>query len=166
MREELAHAARSIPLRDREGSVRAFAMVDAGDYEGLSAHRWHLTAYGYAARHIGGRKNRKSVLMHREVLHLAPGDPRQCDHRNLRRLDNRRANLRIVTDAQNKQNVRARRTSTSRYRGVHWDAGRGKWTASATLDGRTKFLGRFDTEQEAADAAAVWREAHMPFTTN
>jgi hypothetical protein len=41
---------------------------------------------------------------------------------------------------------------TSLYRGVSWDRSRNKWAARIGPRGADKFLGRFDTEAEAADA--------------
>lgn len=45
---------------------------------------------------------------------------------------------------------------TSRFAGVCWDASRQKWMAKIKVAGRTKNLGRFDEEEEAAGA---YREA-------
>jgi hypothetical protein len=101
-------------------------------------------------------------LMHRELLGLTTGDSRQGDHINRDRLDNRRANLRIVTLAENRQNLAAQRGSTSAYRGVSWDKQAEKWRASAKLDGKAKFLGTFEREEDAGRAAADFRAEHMP----
>jgi hypothetical protein len=42
----------------------------------------------------------------------------------------------------------------STHKGVCFDRDRGKWKAKVFLDGKTKFLGYFLTEKEAAIAAA------------
>lgn len=47
---------------------------------------------------------------------------------------------------------------------VTWDKSRGKWMATAMLDGRRTTIGRFDTEDQAAAAVAAWRAEHMPFS--
>lgn len=41
---------------------------------------------------------------------------------------------------------------TSQYRGVCWHRLKKKWQASIRISGKIKYLGRFDTEQEAAAA--------------
>lgn len=41
-----------IPLRDRHGEVRAFAIVDDADFEWLNQWRWHLDGEGYARRSV------------------------------------------------------------------------------------------------------------------
>jgi hypothetical protein len=165
MREELAGAAKGIPLYTKGGVIGAFAVVDAADYEWASQHRWRLHTTGRAVRgqYDPATQGTVTVRLHRELMGLALGDPREVDHINRDPLDNRRANLRVVSHQQNRQNTNGQRGSTSRYLGVSWDASRGQWKAQAKLHGRGYFIGRYETEQEAADAAAAWRERHMPF---
>jgi hypothetical protein len=142
-----------------------YAMVDEADFAEVARHRWHLSDTGYACRWTGPRKGRKRVRMHRFILHGVLAVTDQVDHINRDRLDCRRGNLRVSSDALNRQNVPARGGS-SRYRGVTWDKSRGKWVAQAKLNGKRKFLGRFDSEEEAADAARRWREENMPHATD
>ena len=159
-----------ISLRRRDGSTRAHVLVDGADFEWLSQWRWCLSAQGYAYRLLylgGGQRNqkRRALLMHRLLLGLEHGDPHQGDHRNGDRLDCRRRNLRVVTLAQNAQNLtRRRQGSLSRFRGVAWDKEAGRWMARANLNGRAYHLGRFDREKDAAAVAAAWRAEHMPYS--
>jgi hypothetical protein len=162
MAGELAHAARGIPLHARDGSIRAFAMVDADLHPALARHRWSLHPHGYVLRYVGGRKNRRCERLHRRVLSLGDGDSRQVDHRNRNKLDNRRANLRTATNAENRQN-QGSQAGSSRYRGVTWDKSREEWMAQAQLAGKHFHLGRFRSEKRAAEAAAAFRRQHMPF---
>jgi|SRR6516162_8902626 hypothetical protein len=105
----------------------------------------------YAARGRGSRNNRRYWYMHRVILGIT--DPKvQADHINGNGLDNRRVNLRIVTNKQNSHNSRPHRDGSSKYRGVSWDQSRRRWRAQYAIDGRPKFLGRFDSEVEAAKA--------------
>lgn len=162
-----------IPLRNRAGEIVAQASIDAGD-EHLAIHRWCLdpgnrerSGKPYVKRIVwmGVGKPPLTIYLHREVLGLAPGDPRKGDHIDGNTLNCRRANLRIATTAENAQN-QGSRGGTSEHRGVTWDKSRQKWMATAMLAGRRTTIGRFDTEQEAADAAAAWRAEHMPFSTD
>lgn len=87
------------------------------------------------------------------------------DHKNRNTLDNRRSrNLRVMTDAENKQNTKRRKTGSSRYRGVYWNKRSKKWHAKLGLNGKQKFLGAFDNEIEAARAAQEARLKYMPYT--
>ena len=150
-------SAARIPLRARNGMVRAWTIVDPGDYAWLNKNRWCLNTSGYAIR-----GSRPQLRMHRVLMGLAPGDEREVDHINGERLDNRRANLRILTRAQNLQNVRSARGSASRYRGV-W-RNRNYWVAEVQSGGRRYFLGRFVSEEEAGRAAAACRAELLPFS--
>lgn len=151
-----------IPLLKKDGTVAGYAIVDAADYEWLAAWNWHLDL-GYVTRceHRNGRSH--TIRMHREILGLERGDGKQADHINRNRLDNRRENLRVVTDGENKHNLPSCRGSTSRYRGVCWDRARGKWVAAYTLKGKFHYLGRFDSELEAARKAEAARQVVMPY---
>jgi hypothetical protein len=151
-----------IPLRARDGSVRAYALVDDADFEWLSQRRWHLSTEGYVERHESGRL----IYMHRLILGLEHGDPRKGDHENRNRLDNRRSNLRIAErgDLDNNQNVGVRADNTAGCRGVSWDKQRRKWKAQVQVTGEIHFLGRFETSAEADAACKAFRAERMPFS--
>lgn len=75
------------------------------------------------------------------------------DHINGDSLDNRLANLRLVTTTQNMWNVdHALSTSSSGIRGVHRHSQSGKWVSEISINGKKKHLGVFPT-QEAASLA-------------
>lgn len=153
-----------VPLRRGDGSVRAWTLIDADEYDSVTQRRWHLVR-GRAARSLKIDGTRRAVFLARQILRLDLDDPRHVDHINRDRLDNRRANLRTVTNAQNLQNVGSRPGSRSRFRGVSWDKNQGGWQVKAMVAGRNHFLGRFDDEVEAARVADAFRLEHMPFAT-
>lgn len=97
-----------IPLRARDGSIRTYALVDESDYQWLNQWTWRLSSTGYARRGItvGDWREKRIVQlrMHREIVGLPLGDPREVDHINGNALDNRRVNLRATTHAENHQN--------------------------------------------------------------
>jgi hypothetical protein len=137
-----------------------FAWVDPADADLVESYRWYSSHNGYA---MSTARGRPTLRMHRLVMGLGPGDPRRVDHINRDKMDNRRANLRLVTTAENGQNVPARGGS-SRHRGVSWVTRLRRWRAEVVLAGRHHFLGHFDDEDEAARAAADFRREHMPFS--
>lgn len=155
---------KTIPLCGKAGTG-LFAIVDDEDYELVAPFKWYLTL-GYVIRNgPDGKANRKGSVtrMHRLICGLDVGDSRECDHRNLDKLDNRRGNLRVCTRGQNQQNLSGR-GGMSCYRGVTFDKRWGRWRATATVDGRTHSGGYFDDELDAARAAQALRVQLMPFT--
>lgn len=138
-----------VPLRRRDGSVKAVAIIDGSDWPAVSQHRWYLSdEYPQAYIRGLGRKMR----LHRFLMGEPPQSGLMVDHRNQNPLDNRRCNLRWTTNAGNKQNGRAHRDSTSAHRGVSWSSRRQTWVAQAAPNGRCRFLGHFAREEDAAEA--------------
>jgi hypothetical protein len=92
--------------------------------------------------------------MHREVIN--PPAHLDVDHINHNGLDNRKANLRPVTQAQNCLNrpykIYKKKISSSKYKGVTWHKRMKKWTAQICYQGKHKSLGYFDDETDAAKA--------------
>ena len=84
-----------IPLSDGQ-----YALVDAADYEALSAYQWHLCSGGYAARSEKGKR----ILMHRQIMDPPKG--MVVDHIDGHRANNLRSNLRVCTRAENQRNQR------------------------------------------------------------
>lgn len=142
---------RLIPLT--QGKV---AIVDAADYDFLNQWKWCArwddnTQAFYAMRgeSIGNGKIR-SVLMHRLVMGLKPGDRRLVDHRAPNStLDNRRSNLRLATYQQNARNRRRHRNNKSGFRGVNFDAKQGLYRARIMVNGKNIGLGRRKTAEAA-----------------
>jgi len=160
-----------IPLYAKNGSIRDYALVDDDDFDSVNAHRWYRDSYGYAVRSSPFDHNgrQRKIIMHREIMGLVQGDGLEVDHiDNDAKLDNRRSNLRIATNATNKQNISASgfKGSLSRFRGVNWNKSSGKWMARIHYDGKRHYLGLFETEEEAGRAAAEARAQHMPFSTS
>jgi hypothetical protein len=76
----------------------AYAIVDNQDYDMLVRYQWSYIAHGYAYTIIGGQK----VNLHRVLM--CPPQNMVVDHINGIRLDNRRSNLRVVSQAENMRN--------------------------------------------------------------
>lgn len=149
-----------IPLVNRRGDAVGFAIVDDCDLEPLSRLAWRLSSQGYAYRQekVGGSKT--IVLMHRVIA--APVGRQVVDHVNRDRVDNRRANLRCCTTAQNIANQAGHRDRSARFKGIrntHRPTSDRQWRARISVNGKTTWLpGRYATDVEAAmayDAAAV-----------
>lgn len=159
---------KKIPLYGRKGGrnkcIVGYTLVDDDDFDWLSIFSWNLSPWGYAVSRWRG--SGRVIVMHRLVLGLASNDSRMGDHKNRNRLDNRKQNLRIVTKAQNLQNLPSGKESSSRFRGVTFCRYTGQWRAGLRVNGRQKWLGRFETEIEAAEAAREARRKYMEFAVD
>lgn len=90
--------------------------------------------------------------------------PKELDHVNGVKDDNRIANLRKATRSQNMANGPRQRNNTSGAKGVCFDRTNAKWMAYVYMNGKMRNLGRFDS-LEAAKAArlSAHRKAHGDF---
>jgi len=140
-----------------------YAIVDPCDFASLSKYTWLLDCeYGSrrAIRLAGTVCGHISVHMHRQIL----ADELEAkssallvklfiDHINCNALDNRRANLRIVTRMQNAKNrSKSKKKCSSVYKGVHWNKSGKKWGAMIRANRKPIYLGYFTDEIEAAKA--------------
>lgn len=75
--------------------------------------------------------------------------PKIIDHINGNKSDNRIANLRSCTQSQNSMNRKVHQNNTSGVTGVVWNSLRKKWIARIGVDYKIKFLGYYDTKEEA-----------------
>lgn len=128
---------------------------------------WKWTAapmeIGYGTIRFGG----KNQSAHRVSYEINVGPipaGMQVDHICRNRLCVNPAHLRLVTDAQNKQNLALSSANTSGVRGVSWYAARGKWVAYGSVRGRRFQLGYFEDLAEAEAVVSAWRRVNMPYS--
>lgn len=136
-----------------------FAIVDYKNYKWLNQWKWFAhwdkTAKSFYAvrqdKRINGRQH--PISMSREILGLKRGDKRQSDHINHKTLDNREANLRIVTNQQNHFNRK-------NPKGYCWHRRDKKYQASIGVNGKKIHLGLFDTTREARNSYLKAKEKY------
>ena len=132
---------RHIPL----GNGR-FAIIDDGDYEEISQHKWRASHHG-ATTYATCVKRGRVVYMHRMIMRARKGS--LVDHIDGNGLNNRRCNLRVCNHQQNRANV-GPRGGVSRFVGV--GRRKDKWVAGIEVRGKRYHIGTFDDEVEAAKA--------------
>ena len=105
--------------------------------------------YGHMGIEIDGRR----YLSHRLAWLYVHGKwpNHQIDHINRIRDDNRIANLRDVTGVVNLNNKGNYRNNTSGFKGVVINKS-GSFVAQITINGKSKYLGSFDTAEKASQA--------------
>ena len=141
-------------------------IIDTEDWDKVKEHKWSIGGnkhhnYPYATTGIlhpdGGwwqgkkerHRRRTTLRLHQAIMGKSPKGL-VVDHINHNGLDNRKDNLRFVTQAQNNQNSRSHKNSTSDYKGVFWLKQRNKWRALIGNKGKQISLGCFTCEHEAA----------------
>lgn len=99
------------------------------------------------------------------LLSFGVAPPDEIDHVNGDKADNRLANLRLASRAENTRNVGIKRTNTSGVKGVGFHFQSGKWRARIHAGGKRIHLGLF-SDQASAHAAleAARQQYHGEFS--
>lgn len=133
-----------IPLTKGKSTV-----IDRADEQLARGFPWKLQANGY----VGAQRGSMFIYLHRLIA--GAGTNESVDHINQDPLDNRTSNLRIASKGENAANRGADRRrigTSSRHKGVSWRKHRDCWGAYIHVNGKTRYLGSFKDEGEAANA--------------
>lgn len=146
--------------------MRLEIQVDDSDHD-LLAGAFHLSQ-------CSDRKYVKlpgKIYLHRAIAERMIGEPlgkRVVDHMNGDSLDNRRANLRVVSHMENIRNrTKLNKNNTSGHMGVRFKTERQRWQAYIMLPAsggsrqKMKHLGYFEKQEDAVQArleaeVALW----------
>lgn len=128
-----------------------FFICDLDDWIILKRNCWYKSNDGYACSRTSGNME----LFHRLVMNC--NEDKLVDHIfqvSNGICDNRKNNLRIVTQQQNSMNAKLSKNNTSGYKGVYWKKHCNKWSAAITYNGKQIHLGYFDDIEKAIKARA------------
>ena len=120
-----------------------------------------LDAYGYIQ--LGYKK--RMYKAHRIIWAIVYGvfPDGHVDHINGNRADNRLNNLRTATHQQNVHNrCKPAKTNQSGYLGVCWNKRASKWQAGIHVNGKSVYIGIFNTPQEAHEAYLNFKKVLHP----
>jgi len=129
-----------IPVTDGENTVRA--LVSDSDYPTLRTHIWCLWKGG--AGPWNGEKFMDEYIVYRKGRRHSV-----IEHLNGNMLDYRRENLRLIVFG---MNAELKQKCSSKYTGVYWVKEKRKWRALIGMDGKSKHLGYYYREEDAAEA--------------
>lgn len=130
-----------INMYDREGTIKAQALVDDKAWHNLMLSRWYFDGE-YATTKI----NQIRVRMHQFLMKSV-----WIDHRNNNKLDNRDTNMRKITRSGNSQNT-TRTGQIPHLQGVSLSRCGSRYEAAITCHGIQYYLGSFSSEMAAAAA--------------
>ncbi len=137
-------------------------LVDEEDFEAVAAFPGTWGAYKggntfYAQIWIRDANGKwKKVQMHRVILN--PPADLQVDHKNHNGLDNRRANIRIVTRGENGRNRIDNVEFQSEVDGVTRHSRNKTWRVQIKVNGRVEYSAGFRDQAKAEEAARRFRE--------
>lgn len=117
-------------------SNKGYALIDEEDYELVNGFgKWYLSDTGYAVKKTRINGKNITIRMHRLVNDTPDG--MVTDHINGNKLDNRKSNLRTVTQAINSHNKTTYNSANRKYKdlpkGVTFDVSRNQYLATRTL---------------------------------
>lgn len=130
------------------------AMVDDEDFDRTMQFTWiakqapNRRNLWYAYR-ITGRIKRTNTQV-QWLHHFIQGIKSQTDHRDANGLNNQKSNLRLCNHSQNAANRRLNSNNSTGFKGVTFY--RGKFIVQLGRRGPGKWIGSFDSSQEAAKA--------------
>ena len=135
-----------ISLYDNKGNYINTTIIDVQDIDEVKKYRCSFNnSNGYVLI------NNEYETLHRFLMKPKCFDLK-VDHINGNKLDNRRCNLRIVTNQQNQFNQKNDGRGSNNRKGVSYRKDRNKWRAYITVDNKQINLGYFNTEEEAIKA--------------
>lgn len=129
-------------------------LIDTSDYSDISRYTW-TDRSGYAVAYIDG------ILTYMHTYLLKTPSGKIIDHINHNTSDNRRCNLRIISQRQNTMNCSLSKNNSSGHTGVSYLKSCNKWRAYITVNRKQISLGSYDDVNQAAEARRKAEEKYF-----
>ena len=120
--------------------------IDLLDFDKIKNYTWRKNNWGYICTTVIENNKKKSVFLHRLIMDFPN---KIIDHIDRNPLNNKRNNLRLVTEQQNHHNFSRGFDNTSGYIGVSNTDNKIDWRARIVYNGREHHLGTFQNKKEA-----------------
>ncbi|MEK4263669.1 HNH endonuclease [Paenibacillus sp. FSL L8-0499] len=157
-------------ILNRKNGMKLKALVDIEDIEVLlkiettwvSQYSPLTKSYYVVANSKKENGKRTKFILHRIIMNTEKG--MIVDHINHDTLDNRKQNLRLVTQSENQENrLGATRKSKTGIRNVSYHKTSGLWVVVIGRNNKRVCLGHFKTLEEAEKVAIEGRKKLMKF---
>ena len=132
---------------------------DKEDYNLISCYSWHIHKEGYIRTCYNveidelGKRHNKYIMIH-QLLSNNYFDGQMVDHINGKPYDNRKDNLRVITQINNAKNLKLSKANTSGHKGVYLMPS-GKWEATIQSNLTKYSLGTYENFDDAVKAREV-----------
>jgi len=131
-----------------------FAKIDLHDVAQVRKHSWF-----YARDHARAIINNKTIRLHNFIMRRTKKT--RVHFKNGDLLDFRKHNLKLVSlKFIHQKKGKIKRRTSSQFKGVSWHCRNWVWEASIRINQIKKYLGTFESEQEAA---IVYNEAALKY---
>ena len=142
-----------IVLYDRNNQEVARAIIDTEDIDKVKRYKWSTDNKGYVIN------NTNKIFLHRLVMDCP--NELLVDHIFHNVLDNRKHNLRICSNSDNLKNQRRYKNNSSGHIGICWIKQERRYQVRIKHDGKSKYLGKYKTLEEAIAARRVAEEKYF-----
>lgn len=122
---------------------------DLEDYDKIKQFYW-IKEHGYARTTVRIHKKHTRIYLHRLIMN--PESGMVIDHIDCNSFNNRKNNLRIVTQAENNRNKRLSPKNKSGRTGVFWLNSSEKWMVNISYNNKSIYIGLFENKEDAIKA--------------
>ena len=128
---------------------------DKDDYKKIKDYCWYVLNNKY----IYGSLNGEKILLHRLIMGVSDSKL-QVDHINHNGFDNRKSNLRVVTNSENSMNKNYQKNNDLKIKGIYRHSQHAGYCADIGINGKTIHLGCF---KDINDAIKARKEAEEKY---
>lgn len=147
--------------KDVLGYERLYKISNLGNVKTFHYNRDRLLSQcnnkdGYKMVFLSKNKKKKTITVHLLMaitfLNHTPGRKVVVDHKDNDKINNRLNNIQIITQRQNTSKDKHNYKSSSKHIGVSWNIQKRRWIATIHYDKKSRFLGLYKNELDAAKA--------------
>lgn len=120
--------------------------IDLIDFDKIKNYTWRKNNWGYICTTVKENNKKQSVFLHRLIMDFPN---KIIDHIDRNPLNNRKSNLRLVTQKQNHHNFSKSFDNTSGYIGVSKSENKITWRSRIVYNAKEYNLGTFQNKKDA-----------------